>query len=176
MFQLDDHPATLTNLNSRIERHGEDRQLAVDIKFDLQASNEILESIQPGLRDSLFRKPGKGEQQALPIDGNVLTQVKFPSLAPVSLTHEFTGYEIEIGGELESTDPIVLVDVKVKKITIAALEGGSVTLTFTASCEAEPADLTDLAEALIRKGVLLSMTPPAKQDEANNQEPQKDAA
>ena len=170
MFELNDHSASITNLNSRIERHGDDRQLAVDIKFELQASNELLESIQPGLRDSLFRKPGKGEQQALPIDGNTLTAVKFPSLAPVSLTHEFTGYEIEMGGDLDATDPIVLVDVKVKKITITPLEGGSVTLNFTASCEAEPADLTDIAEALIREDVRLTMTPPAKQDTEEEQD------
>lgn len=163
MFQLDNHPTSVTNLNVRKERHGDESQLAVDIKYELQASNEILESIEKGLREALFRKPGKGEQQTLQIDGNNLTAVKFPSLAPVSLSHEFTGYEIHIGGELEATPAIPLVDVKIKKITIAPLEGGSVTLTFTGSSEADPDDLAGLAEALVRGDVRLTLTPPSKQ-------------
>lgn len=172
MFQLEDHPAEVINLNVRREKHGDEHQLAVDVKFEAQAGNEILDSLEKGLREALFRKPGKGEQQALPIDGNPLTAVKFPALAPVSLQHEFTGYEVEITGELEASEAVALVDAKIKKITAAPLEGGSVTLTFTASAEAEPDDLAVLAERLVLGSVRLTLTPPANQAE----EEQQDAA
>lgn len=176
MFQTENVPASIAHLNVRKEKHGDESQLAVDVKFETQASNEILESIQPGLRESLFRQPGKGEQQALPIDGNTLTAVKFPSLEPVKLTHEFMGYEVEIGGDLEATEAIVLVDVKLKKLAIDPIEGGSVALTFTASCEAEANDVADLADALIREGVRLTLRPPARQAEDNDVDDQQDAA
>lgn len=165
MFQLEDHPSSVNNINVRLEKHGDKRHLAVDVKFEAQAGNEILDNLEKGLREALFRKPGKGEQQALPIDGNPLTAVKFPSLAPVSLSHEFTGYEVEIGGELEGSESIALVDAKIKKIVAEPLEGGSVTLTFTASAEADPDDLADLAARLVLGNVRLTLTPPARQGE-----------
>lgn len=165
MFQLEDHPSSISNLNVRRERHGDEHQLAVDVKFEAQAGNEILDNLEKGLREALFRKPGKGEQQALPIDGNPLTAVKFPSLAPVSLSHEFTGYEVEIDGELEGSDSVFLVDAKIKKITAAPLEGGSVTLTFTASAEVDADDVAELAQRFVLGSTRLTLTPPAQQDE-----------
>lgn len=173
MLQLDNHSASVANLNVRKERHGDESQLAVDVKLETQASNEILDSLDKGLREALFRKPGKGEQQALPIDGNNLTAVKFPSLEPVKLTHEYAGYEVEIDGDLEATEAIVLVDAKIKKLAIAPIEGGSVGLTFTVSAEADANDVADLADALIREGVRLTLRPPTRQAE---EEQQKDAA
>lgn len=162
MFSLSDHPANLTNLNVRIERYGDDRKLAADLKFILQAGNATLDSIEPGLRESLFRKPGSGEQQALPIDGNSLTAVKFPSLAPIKLTHEFPGYEIDLSVEgFADREPLPLVDVTVKKIEVAPLEGGSVSITFTASTGVEPEDLAELCDALVRESVRLTVTPPS---------------
>ena len=106
MFQLSDHESSMTNLNSRIERHGDSRELAVDLKFETKASNTILDSLEKGLKESLFRKPGKGEQQEL-IEGNQLVAVKHTCLEPLRLSHEFAGYELTIEGALGVADLFV---------------------------------------------------------------------
>ncbi len=94
MFQLDKHEASITNVNQRIQRHGDERRLAADIKFNLSIGNESLDAFDPTLRQDLFRKPGAGEQQELPtIGGDRLTEVKHPALEPLKLSHELTGYE-----------------------------------------------------------------------------------
>lgn len=173
MIPLDQHDAALTNLNTRIERHGDERVLTVDMKFNTKANNSILDSFGNGLRESLFRKPGKGEQPDLPTIGDALSAVRHPYLEPMKLSHEFTGYEVQINGLLDSTNPLLFVDVKLKKFTIAPLEGGSVELTFTASTNVEPEELSALSDALIREGVRLTLTPPSKQEE---QAPLRDAA
>jgi len=165
MFQLDKHEAAISNVNQRIERHGDDRALAADIKFTTSVSNSILDQFDKGLREALFRKPAKGEQQSLPTIGETLTAVKFPSLEPLKLAHEFAGYELQIDGLLEGTEPILLVDVKLKRFAFEPKEGGSVALTFTASANVDPGELAELSEALIREDVLLTLTPPAKQSQ-----------
>lgn len=163
MFQLTQHDATLSNLNTRIQRHGDERVLAVDMKFSAKANNSILDSLGQGLRESLFRKAAKGEQPDLPTIGEPLSAVRHPYLEPMKLSHEFDGYEVEIAGLLDTTEPLFFADVKLKKFTIAPLEGGSVELTFTASTSAESDELAALSEALVREDVRLTLTPPSKQ-------------
>ncbi|MEA5123268.1 hypothetical protein [Xanthomonas floridensis] len=163
MFQLDKHEASIANVNQRIQRHGEERQLAADIKFVLSVSNEALDSFDSTLRHDLFRKPAKGEQQDLPqIGGDGLTAVKHPALEPLKLSHEFTGYEMHLAGLLETADPIILVDVKLKRFVIEPKEGGSLAMSFTASAEVEPQELAELSEALIREDVLLTLLAPKR--------------
>ncbi len=163
MFQLNAHEASISNVNQRIERHGDERALAVDIKFHLSTANTVLDAFDKGLREALFRKPGKGEQQDLPINDNPLTAVKFPALEAQRLAHEFTGYELQIDGLLDIGDPIILMDVKLRKFVADPKEGGSVELSFTASANVDASELTEIGEALIREDVRLTVTPPSKQ-------------
>lgn len=164
MFQLDKHEACMTNCNTRIERHGDERVLAADMKFELKASNTILDYLEPGLRADLFRKPSKGEQQEIPeIGGNNLVAVKHPGLEPLRLSHEFDGCEIELAGLLDHIEPLLLVDVKLKKFVITPLEGGSVGLTFTASANVDSDEHKYLGEALVREDVRLTVSPPKRQ-------------
>ena len=165
-FVLEDHEASIDNLNLRIQRHGEDRVLAADIKFQITTSNDILDQFGPDLKKDLFRKPGKGEQQTLEGIGAGLTAVKHPELTLKGLAHEFSGYELEVGGLLGESEPIVLVDSKVKRFTIDPKEGGSVVLGFTVSAEVESEDVADLSDAFIRGTVRVSLSPGKASGEA----------
>lgn len=165
MLNLEIHPATLSNLNIRIERHGDDRQLAADLKLTMQVAGVTLNDLQPGLHESLFRKPGAGEQQEL-LDPALLTAVKFPGIDPVSLSHKFPGYEVELSEDGEGS-PVFLADVEIKRISAKALEGGSATLTLTASANIDSDDARDLTYLLVREDVFVTLTPPkakAQQD------------
>lgn len=157
MFKIEKKVATITNLNVRIEKHGEERNLAIDIHFAVSTGNNVLDHFDKDLRKSLFRKAGKGEQQSLPTIGETLTEIKHPGLEPIKLSHEFKGYELQLDGELDSTQPIFLTDVKVKKFGVAAKEGGTVDLTFKASANVTPDEVAELTEALIRQSVALTL-------------------
>lgn len=170
MFHLDKNPAVLSNINVRIERHGDERALAVDATFVTSTSNAVLDHFDKELRKALFRKPKAGEQQSLPTIGEHLTEIKIPSLEPLKVSHEFKGFELQIDGELDSTQPIFLVDVKLKKFVIAAKEGGSVELTFKASANVDPEEVAELTEALIRESVVLSLQPGKANEDASPQE------
>ena len=88
MFNLTAHEATITNINFRKENHGDEKEAAADIKLSLNASSLLLDNIDPELRKRFFKKPGKGEQQALPIDGNNLTALAMPYLGEQKIGHE----------------------------------------------------------------------------------------
>lgn len=172
MFHLEKAQATIANVNQRVERHGEERERAVDIKFTLSANNSILDMFDKDLKKFLFRKPAKGEQQQLPSIGDVLTEVKFPSLEPQRLAHEFSGCEIEIGGQLDGSDPIVLVDVKLKKFIAEPKEGGSVDLTFTASAGVDADELADISEFWICEDIVLTVGPGKRSEQTDPEQQQ----
>lgn len=167
-FVLVDHEADIENLNLRIQRHGEERILAADIKFSLSTANDVLDQFDPDLKKDLFRKPGKGEQQNLEgMDG--LTAVKHPALSVKGLNHEFSGYELAIAGLLENGESEILVDAKVKKFTIDPKEGGSVVLGFVVSVTVDPDEAAELADAFTRGRVRMSLSPgksPAEEEPA----------
>ncbi len=163
MFTLEKHEAKISNVNLRAEKHGGERKLGVDISIKLQASNEVLDGLEKGLRQSLFRKAAKGEQLDAFVEKDGLIAVKHPCLGSLPINGEYAGYEIDIDGMLEGTTTLPLIDVKLKGFVIEALEGGSVAVTFKAQVQVDSDELAELADALIRETVLLSLRPPSVQ-------------
>lgn len=162
MFQLNDATAKIANFNPRAEKHGEDNVTAGDIKIAVTTSNGILDYFSKDLRAALYRKAVAGEQQDL-IDGkDALVAVKMPRLGAQSWDEEFPGYEIKLGGGLGLTEPLVLVDVTLKKFRFEPLEGGSVAVTFSAICHPDAEEAGQLCQ-LIQNDVQLTVIPPTKQ-------------
>jgi len=56
MFSLKNQAAKLTNVNPRAELHGQDKKLAVDLKFEIKVSNDVLSEFDPSLKGSLYKK------------------------------------------------------------------------------------------------------------------------
>lgn len=160
MFGLDKQDASIINFNLRKEKHGDESVPAADLKFELAASALLLDSIDPGLRKSFFAKPGKGQQQTLPIDGNNLTALSLPMLDVQKIKHEYEGYEVELHSLLEYVEPIFFADAKVKKLAFLPIEGGSITLSLTVSVRLDEEDDAPLLAAWRRGDVRLSLTPP----------------
>lgn len=161
MLALTQHNASLSNLNIRIERHGDERELAADLKLSMSVAGSVLNDIEKGLHDSLFRMPASAGEQPDLIDPALLTAVKFPHLKPLELTHKFPGYEAEVGQDLEES-ALFLADLELKKIAVKPLEGGSAELSFTLSGNIDPDDASVLTELLVREDVVLSIKPPAR--------------
>ena len=160
MFQLDKHDAVLANLNLRKENHGEEKKAAADLKFTLAAPNTLLDSIDKALRPAFFRKPGKGEQQALPIDGNNLVALNLPLLGEQKIATEYEAYEVEIASLLGHIEPLFFADAKVKKIAWLPIEGGSISMSLTVSVKIDEDDDAPLLAAWRRGEAKLSLVPP----------------
>jgi hypothetical protein len=175
VFALDKHFVTISSVNPRAEKHGDDNKLAADIKFEAQVPNAMLDEFDKDLRKALYRKAGKGEQPDLIAGVDGLVAVKFPRIGALSWEEEFPGYEIELNGGLGLDEPLILVDVTLRKFKFAALEGGSVSVSFSAVCHPEPAEAGQLC-ALIQEDVELTLTPPTKQAQMNPEQQLPEAA
>jgi hypothetical protein len=160
MFSLDKHDATITNVNFRKQNHGDQKVAAVDIAIEMKASSLLLDLIDPKLRKAFFAKPGKGEQQALPIDGNNLTALALPFLGEQKLSQEFEDYEVYLHSLLEHIDPVFFLDAKVKKLAFTPIEGGSIELTLAIAVRIDEDDDAALLSAWRRGEIQLSLTPP----------------
>jgi hypothetical protein len=168
MFNLDKHDATITNVNFRKEHHGEEMVAAADVSIALSASALLLDTIDKKLRKAFFEKPGKGEQQALPIDGNNLTALAIPYLREQKLDQKFESYEVSFHSLLDHIEPVFFADVKVKLEKVTFIEGGSINLTLKVSTTIEESDDAPLLAAWRRGEVRVSLTPPDARTEAAN--------
>lgn len=161
---FDKHEAKITNVNVRREKHGNEGKLGIDISLSLQTSNAALDMFEKGLKESLFRKAAKGEQMDLVDGADGLVALKFPALQPLKLEGDYTGYEVTIDGLLDGTDPVPLVDVKLKDFVITPIEGGSVGLAFKAQLPATGEELGEIVDAWMNEGIRLTLTPTEQQE------------
>ncbi|HSD16820.1 MAG TPA: hypothetical protein VLC71_06090 [Thermomonas sp.] len=168
MFNLEKHDATITNVNFRKENHGDEKVAAADLSIAISASALLLDTIDKKLRKAFFEKPGKGEQQALPIDGNNLTALAIPYLREQKLDQKFEGYEVTLHSLLDHIEPVFFADVKVKLEKVTFIEGGSIALTLKVSTTIEESDDAPLLAAWRRGEVRVSLTPPTARAEAAN--------
>jgi hypothetical protein len=173
MFGLKDSNARLTNLNVRCERHGEERATACDVKMVVDVEAARLNDLSPGLCESLFRKPGKGDQMPLVEVGKKqdagFTVLKHPGLEPQKLKQKFPGYELRLSPP-DVDKELFLADVEVKNFTIEPHEGGSTRITFTASSLVDDDEIGELLALLREEDAIATLTPPKAQAQTEHQE------
>lgn len=166
MFNTNRLTAQIANLNLRIEKHGTERVLAADLKLAMKIGSDDLNDIEPGLRESLFRRPAAGDQLRLVEENEpgAYTVLKHPVLEPLKLKQKLPGYELEILplGAAEGEEGFFLANVELKRFTIEPHDGGSVSLTVTASAEIESEDGSELLELLQREDCLATLTAPKR--------------
>ena len=56
---------TLTNLNTRVEKHGDESVSAIDLTITHDAPNTILDDFQPGMLDAFYMAPAAGDDLSL---------------------------------------------------------------------------------------------------------------
>ena len=173
MFGLDKSNVSVSNLNVRCERHGDERATCCDVKMVVDVPAESLNALSPGLCESLFRKPAKGDQLPLVEVGKKsepgFTVIKHPGLEPQKLKQKFPGYELHLAAP-ESENELFLADVEMKNFTIEPHEGGSTTITFTASSEVDDEEIGELLALLRGEDAVATLVPPKAQAPAEQKE------
>lgn len=163
MFQLQKHICKVDNFNPRAEKHGDSNVSAGDIRITTRAHSSVLDHFGPSYRPFLFRKPDvPGDQQPL-IEGDTMTALDKPNLKPMQLDEDFPGYVLEIGTGLGIKKPMRLEEVELSNFKIEAMEGGSVTLSFTATCHPDK-DQAGALCASIQNTYEVTLIPPATDD------------
>lgn len=159
MLTLNKATAKLSSFNPRAEKHGDENVPAGDLKFEVKVHSTVLDNFDHSYRPFLFRAAdASGDQPGL-LKGDDLTELSKPKLRALVLEEEFPGYTLRIGSGLDSIEPLVLTDAKLSNFTIKAINGGSVSLSFSAAVHPDSEAAGELC-SLIQEEVELTLEPP----------------
>ena len=125
--------AEIIHLNTRKEGGEDDKELALDVKFQTRTDSYVCGYFEPTLEYFFF----------LPETGAVRN--KF--INPVSFTHELNNYRLKAMN-------MIFTGVKVKKISLQPADGKKVDITFLASFKPSSTNVAMLAEFLMEAIVI----------------------
>ena len=156
--------ATLSNLNTRIEKHGDESVSAVDLSINYDAPNTVLEQFSPGLLDAFYKEAEMGDNSQDVIEGLEVTGkplLRFPQMAPIKFTKELAGHRFAIDYGLDEESAIVLPSVDVGKFSLELKEGGTVSMKFRVQAnQGLTEQIIGKLAMLISQEVRIQLTPP----------------
>lgn len=167
MFSLKNQAAKLTNVNPRAELHGQDKKLAVDLKFEIKVSNDVLSEFDPSLKGSLYKKADDGQGDLI-ADPGYLPTLKFPLMGAVNWGKSFDGYETVIHYGVSGAQDIHLVECAVDNFRFDCQDGDTVVVSFRVIAHPEAAELGRLCE-MIQQEVEMSLIEPQADPETVQQ-------
>lgn len=167
MFSLANQSAKLTNVNPRAELHGQDKKLAVDLKFEIKVSNDVLSEFDASLKGSLYKKADDGQGDLI-ADPGYLPTLKFPLMGAVKWGKSFDGYETVIHYGVSGAQDIHLVECAVDNFRFDCQDGGTVVVSFRVIAHPEAAELGRLCE-MIQQEVEMSLIEPQAKPETVQQ-------
>lgn len=168
MFTLQDQVCLFAHFNARAENNGEEKVPASDLKFSVVMPNAIMDTFENKLRDAFYRKP-KGDEVAgdladqaeAPKDGMV--KLRFPQLGDLPWARDYPGYALRIHFGIENADPIEVKGCTLKGIKFSPKDGGSVGISFTATCKPTEEQAGRLY-GLMGREVTIDLVPPGDDD------------
>lgn len=164
MFSLLKQAVVLANLNVRAENHGEDKVLAVDMKFSAKLGNDVLSEFDPTLKSALFKKPDQGQEELDLDDATRLSALRFPHMASIGWGLDLKGYAFKLHYGAGGRSDVKLIDCKVNSFRFAPQEGGSVEVSFRVQANPLPAEMPKILE-YIQKEAEIDLLPPEEQTE-----------
>lgn len=139
---------TLTHVNLRKEFHGEEKVQAIDLSFSIEGSNDLLDLVDPALRElHYFNRAEVVGQEVLPDTIRILPDLRAPKLNGQKFKYggndKYKGYgfEQDFGLGAEAGSNIFFTDASAGKFSYETKEGGTVKLEFQVSYSGD--SLTD---------------------------------
>lgn len=168
MFSLKDQKAKLANINIRAELHGEETKIAVDIKFEIKVSNDVLSEFDPDSKSSLYEKAGEAAQGVLIDEPGHLPALKFPQMAPIKWGWEGAGYDTIVNYGVSGKDDVTMIQTQIDQFRFDLQDGGTVAICFRVVAHPSSDEIGTLSE-LVQREVTLTLTPPSADDQLRSQ-------
>lgn len=127
MFQiLEFTEAQLATLTPRSEKHGDNDKPAVSLALEIVAANTLLDSIDPTIRQALYK--AVESQEDLPGVDPSTPVLRCNSIDRVTLPTKHEGWTLQVDDGIDNTDPMTFGGCKVDKLSVEPKQGGSITL------------------------------------------------
>lgn len=155
----------LSNVQTRVERHGEDEVMAIDLAVTWNTNNRALTEIHKQLRNALFcnhAQPSDSPQAEMDLPVYELPNVRVPGMDyPIKLDFQQIGARAEVAYGIDETTAIVLQLCKLHKFRITPIEGGSAEVKFAISSAADIDDhIIGTLSVLQQREISLKLTMP----------------
>jgi len=149
LFELAEKDVQFTHMNTRLEKHGEDDVLAVDLDMMISTSNEALAMLHPTLRWSLYDKPDVGNSDlADQAKAHELVRLRYPQLAALRWSKDLMNMLVRFHYGIDGKSDIVLFDCKINKFKIECHDGGTIDLAWRVQANPSPEQIGKLTERL----------------------------
>jgi len=134
----------MTQVNPRMEKHGQESVPAVDLNFVMVQPNGVLHSFAHGLLEDTYRKAAQQDMAQQDLEGVEvvagLPVLKYPQAQPLRWDWKGAGYTLEIDYGLGEGRNIILEGCTVCKFVLDCKDGGVVEVKFQVQCDK---DLTE---------------------------------
>ncbi len=170
-FSLTKERFTLSSINTRGEKHGDERVPALDLKFTATLSNSILLKLHPGLRDALYVQDRQRD-----IESDYGRKLKFPLLGTMPYDLEVPRVKLRVHDCDSESNDVVLSDGKANKFKIAPMEGGSVAIAFRVQFSDYDTDVLAALARVLQQSVPISLASESSEAEPETIEEQVEKA
>jgi hypothetical protein len=129
MFELlSPTTAQLKSVTPREEIHGDEKVVAVTLRFEIVGVNTFLDNISPTLRRALFKEIE--DQEQLPGVEPATPLLVCADVKQVVLSNKYDGWVLRVAHGIDDETEIVLGDCKVDKFKVEPMEGGTTKTSF----------------------------------------------
>lgn len=162
---LESTTVELSNVQTRVEKHGDEDVMAIDLAVTWNTNNRSLSAIHKQLRDALFcdmRQPKEDDQSEMELPVDELPNVRIPGMDyPIKLDFQQVGARVEVAYGISDVSAIVLQLCKVHKFRVTPIEGGSAEVKFAISSAADIDDhIIGTLSILQRRDISIKLTMP----------------
>lgn len=165
MFQITrTTEAKLSSLTPRSERHGEDEKPAVSIGIEIEAANTILDTIDPTLRQALFK--AIDGQENLPGVEQSTPVLRSNSIDRVLLTNKHEGWMLAVDDGIDDTKPMIFGSTKVDKFSVEPKQGGTIVLRLRLGTSDIDATRFGMLGMHVGQPIWITLTAPLRQPDA----------
>jgi len=161
VFQLVKERVLLAHLNVRAEKHGDESEAALDVKFELTTANSILKKLNPDLLGALYDFDKQAD-----VEDDFKRKLRFPLLGVLPWDLELPRTKLTVH-DVDGND-IVLHDGRTNKYRIEALDGGTVKLIFRCKFSQPDEDAVASLMRVLQQDVPISLESVALAAEPDN--------
>ena len=165
MFQITEFTeAHLSTFTKREETHGDEKVPAITVGLKIEAPNTLLDVIDPSIRHALYK--AVDDQEQLPGVEPATPVLRCNSFEKHSLTTAHEGWTLCVDDGIDETEPMSFGGCKVDRFVVAAMQGGSIELSFRIGTSDVDADR--LGKLGIRHGhaIWITLKAPEKKPDA----------
>ncbi|MBB5411661.1 hypothetical protein HDG34_005622 [Paraburkholderia sp. HC6.4b] len=122
MMRFENHPVRLEHINTRVEFHGEEERLALDLTIKADLPNTALDDMSPTLRSSLY----EADRQPDIVDPDSTPVLRNPQLGTLHWAGKFAGVKLALRDEdRDGLGDLRFVDARLDRVHFQPKDGGT---------------------------------------------------